>query len=155
MLLIDNPLWSFIDLHLYEPFVSIFDGIIVLFFLVDLTFKWLHVKDALRFVKLYWLDLIAVMPFYLIFRVYSRTLAFVLTAEELAAAQQLAHEAVLVREAEMLKEAKVIAREEQLLKEAKPLIRWIRSISRMFRVGSRYPDTKKAMKHVILDKDHH
>src|SRR3990172_9098228 len=112
MLLLENPFWVLVHLDQYEPWVGIFDSVVVIFFILDLSFKWVHVRKLPKFLKLYWLDLIAVMPFYLFFRIYARAASLILVGEEIAEAQRLAHEAVLAREAEVLKEAKVFAREE-------------------------------------------
>jgi hypothetical protein len=129
MLVTDNPFWTLYDLHHLEPWITWLDFLIVAFFVIDLTFKWFHVRKVVKFVKLYWLDLLAVMPFYLGFRVYAKLSSLVLVGEQIAEAQKVAHEAVLLREARLLREA-------ELLREARPLTRWIRSVSRGLRFFS-------------------
>jgi hypothetical protein len=85
----------FIDLHHYEPWVAILDIFIVAFFVVDLIFKWTHTREVKKFLKLYWLDILAVFPFYLLFRVYLFTVEIAKVGEE---AQKVLHEAVLLKE---------------------------------------------------------
>ena len=110
ILIMDNPLWTLVDLHDYEPWVTVVDGVIVFFFVVDLLFKWEKTKNIRSFLRLYWLDIVAVFPFYLGFRAYTE-LAGILLAEEVAeAGQKVAHEAVLLREAKLAREARVAGR---------------------------------------------
>jgi hypothetical protein len=151
---LENPLWTLYPLEHFEPFVTYIDYFIVFFFVVDLTFKWLHVKNVVKFVKLYWLDIIAVLPFYLGFRIYARFAAIAAAGEEIAEAQKVAHELVLAREAELLKEAQVLAREEELLKEAKPLARILRSMERGIRmISGRNEVASTGMQHAILKSE--
>src|SRR5574341_1710159 len=60
-----------IDPH--HGFVLGLDYFIIAFFVADLLFKWYHVHDALKFIKLYWIDLLAIFPFYTLYRLYSYT----------------------------------------------------------------------------------
>jgi len=133
LLIVDNPFWTLIDLEHYEPWVTIFDGLVVLFFVIDLTYKWFRTRKIRKFLKLYWLDIIAVMPFYLAFRAYTQFAAFFVLSEEITeTAQKFAHEAVLLRETELLKEAR-IAKEARLLREARPVFRSLRAMQRLLR----------------------
>lgn len=50
------------------PFIHYIDYIIVLIFVLDLCFKFHHSKTIPFFLKTYWLEIIAVFPFFLIFR---------------------------------------------------------------------------------------
>ncbi len=108
------------------------DYMIVTFFVADLWFKWVRTKNMVTFVKLYWIDIIAVFPFYTVFRVYA-------IAAELAAAgestQKILHEAILLRETRVLKELEYtkLARETELLKLAREG-RFIRVAARALRL---------------------
>ena len=53
----------------YEPIPTIVDVVIIAIFVLDLWFKWKHTKNWKVFFKLHWLEVIAVMPFYLFARV--------------------------------------------------------------------------------------
>ncbi len=131
VIVLDNPLWSLVDLHEYETPVLIFDTIVVLFLVADLIFKWFHIKNAKKFFRYYWLELIAVFPFYLIFRVYIFAAEIARAGEE---ANRILHEAILTREASLLREARFVAEAEETLREARPFTRMLRSISRFFRL---------------------
>jgi cytochrome c biogenesis factor len=128
VLVLENPFWTLVHLENYEPWITIFDGVVVFFFVVDLVFKWFKTRNVRKFFQLYWLDLLAVFPFYLAFRAYAEVAAVFRVGEELSeTGQKLAHEAVLLREARMFREA------EELAKEA----RFARTAGREIRLGQR------------------
>jgi hypothetical protein len=120
-----------VDFHAFEPWTSIFDGFIVAVFIVDLIFKWLRVRNVLKFLRHYWIDIIAVFPFFLIFRAVTYVGEFFRAGEE---AQRILHEAVLLRETRLLKEAQFAQRAETLVKEARAGSRLLRAIPRLFRL---------------------
>jgi|SRR3989344_4018375 len=116
-----------VDVKKYEQYFKYVDFIIVLFFSADLYFKWLRTKKVKVFIRLYWIDILAVFPFYLIFRVYLFFTEFVKTAEQ---AQKALHEFILIRETKLVeesfKEAEILAktgRAERLLKLAQRFVR--------------------------------
>lgn len=53
----------------YSHAIDIIDNIIILFFLADLAFKYMRSKNIPQFVRANWIDIIAVIPFYMIFRI--------------------------------------------------------------------------------------
>src|SRR3989338_4066035 len=119
ILILDNPFWTILDLEHYQPWVSLVDALIVLFFFIDLIFKWYTVRQWKKFLKIYWLDILAIFPFYLITRALITVTALLRVGEEL-------------RETELVKEAR-IAEEVKQLRETKPFIRALRSIQRFLR----------------------
>ena len=133
LLIIDNPFWKLVDLQEHQLALDIFDGIIVFFFVIDLTYKWFKVRKIPRFIRLYWIDIIAVFPFYLGFRVYREIADFFRIGEEVTeTAQKIAHETILLKETELLKEQRLL-RDTELLKETKPGIRFLRFVQRLLR----------------------
>ena len=148
VLILGNPWWVLYDLSQYGTALSIFDGVVVFFFVVELIYKWFKVRNVTKFIKLYWIEIIAVFPFYLLFRAYNQFTAVFQTGEEVtSAAQKLTHEAILLREAELIQEERLL-REGELAREAGPIGRLIRFIQRMFRViGGRLFIAHKAMHH--------
>ncbi|MEK6849632.1 MAG: hypothetical protein AABY01_03625 [Nanoarchaeota archaeon] len=153
-LIVDNPFWTLYSLEHLEPFVHYLDNFVLFFFVVDLCFKWTHVRNLPRFLKLYWLDIIAVLPLYLGFRVYARFASIAATGEEIAELQKLTHEAVLAREARLIKEAEMLIREEKLLKEAGPISRGLQTMERSLRfVSGRQEVAQMGMKHAILKSE--
>ncbi|RMD57472.1 hypothetical protein D6825_03950 [Candidatus Woesearchaeota archaeon] len=97
----------------YHDQIIILDNIIIAFFVVDLLFKYNHSKSLVRFFKVYWIDIIAVFPFYLIFRLYFVVKEAAFATEQ---AQKVLHEAALVRETRLIKESRLVA---ELSKEGK------------------------------------
>lgn len=112
----------------YHTQIVIADYIIITFFVADLMFKWRHVRRVVPFIKMYWLDIVAVFPFYLFFR-------FIVAARELIAAgetaQKALHEFALLREARLLRETELL-RETKFLREAR-LLRVLPRFLRLFR----------------------
>lgn len=128
VLIMENPFWTLVELDHYEPWVSIFDSIVVFFFVSDLIFKWFRTRQLLKFLKLYWIDIIAVFPFYLAFRAYAEVAGIFRIGEEVTEVTQKAmHEAVLLRE------AKLVEKEARLARELKAGGRIARSVGRFFR----------------------
>jgi hypothetical protein len=114
----------------YHDLFVAFDYFIVSFFVVDLCFKWYHTRNVLKFIKLYWIDLIAVFPFYTAFRVYFAATELFAAGES---AQKILHEAVLLRETRLLKEAELLREAEYGAKFAKEG-RFVRVIARSLRI---------------------
>ena len=52
----------------YKHYADFFDGFVVLLFAVDLGFKYSRIRKLPTFTKRYWLEIIATIPFFLIFR---------------------------------------------------------------------------------------
>ncbi|HII38633.1 TPA: hypothetical protein HA318_01360 [Candidatus Micrarchaeota archaeon] len=57
------------DLHPFQVFIDAFDFIVILFFTLDLYFKRRHCNSWTYFVKNYWLEIIATIPFFWILRI--------------------------------------------------------------------------------------
>ncbi len=113
--------------HVAEAYHDIFiriDYFIVAFFIIDLCFKWYHTRNVLKFIRLYWIDIIAVFPFYAIFRLYFAVTELFAAGESV---QKILHETVLLRETKLLREAEYGAK---FAKEA----RFIRIFARGLRI---------------------
>ncbi|HIH17529.1 MAG TPA: hypothetical protein HA282_04170 [Nanoarchaeota archaeon] len=131
VVILENPFWSLVDLHTYRSQLFIFDTLLVIFLAADLTFKWWHIRNLKTFVRLYWLELIAVFPFYLFFRIYILSVEFARAGEQ---AQRAIHQAILTREAGLLKEAEFFQSAEKILREEGFASRLLRSIVRVYRI---------------------
>ena len=128
---VDNPLWTLFDLEEYDLPVFIFDTIVLAVLIVDLMFKWMHVRNLKTFLRVYWLELIAVFPFYLIFRVYLVGLEVAKAGEEV---QRVFHEIILTRETRLLQEARFFQAAERSFQESRPFVRLLRSGARLLRI---------------------
>ncbi len=58
----------------YHAFVQIIDWIIIAFFAIDLGFKYNRMRNFPKFLKSSWLEIIAIFPFFLIFRFFERAI---------------------------------------------------------------------------------
>ena len=54
----------------YVIYVTIVDYAIITIFVADLVFKYIKVRRIPTFLRKYWLDILAVFPFFLLFRVF-------------------------------------------------------------------------------------
>ncbi len=132
LIILENPLWVLVHLQDYEPFVSYIEALMILFFFIDLVFKWFAVRHWKKFLRLYWLDIIAIFPFYLVARVWISITALARLGEEFGEGQKLLHEFLLFRETELIREAR-LAKESTLLRELRPFMRSLRTIQRFIR----------------------
>ena len=105
-------------------------------FVADLFFKYMRVRNIKRFVKENWLDIIAVFPFFLLFRILEPLLfAFSDLQKEAKTAQLIFHESL-----EISKSSTRIAHEV----EAAGKISRTRTIVSAFRTAGRSPRFLKA-----------
>ncbi|MEM5805843.1 MAG: hypothetical protein QXM85_01445, partial [Candidatus Aenigmatarchaeota archaeon] len=56
----------------YYYIVDIIDLVIIFIFVLDLGFKYRHAKNIPDFLRRYWIYIIAVFPFFLVFRLIER-----------------------------------------------------------------------------------
>lgn len=113
----------------YEFWIKLADGIIIGFFALDLVFKYLRVRNIPKFLKKNWLDIIAVFPFFLIFRLFEEFSLLFNIGEKISGAQPLFHEAL-----EIEKEgAKIISEGEKISKLSRTsmLARFLRPLERI------------------------
>ncbi len=111
----------------YHKWVLAGDYVVILFFVADLFFKWFHVRKLKRFVRLYWIDILAVFPFYVFFRLFDAFRDILFIGEE---AQKIAHETRLAREARLLREyesAAKFAKEGKFLRVGVRFLRLLRA----------------------------
>lgn len=140
---------EFFFVHFYERWSYYFlatDIIILGLFILDLTFKYQRAKSVPYFLRHYWLDIIAVFPFFLVFRVFE-TVGFIRgTVEAGQEAQKLFHAGLEVEKqikgvsgiereikvvSELDKEARIIKEVEMAAKEgarSEKLLRFLRPI---------------------------
>ncbi|MBI2145630.1 hypothetical protein HYU18_04915 [Candidatus Woesearchaeota archaeon] len=120
--------------EIYKHYADWFDGFVVLIFAIDLGFKYSRVRKLPTFVKKYWLEILATIPFFLVFRLME---LFRLTSL-VEQGQAIAHEAVGASRIE--KEAAI------LLKDANAydVSRTAKMIN-TFRAASRFPRFLKAV----------
>ena len=119
---------------LYRHYADWFDGFIVLVFTADLIFKYLRIRKMPEFVKKYWMEIIATIPFFLLFRV----MEFFRVSDALEAGQAFAHEGAAAAKIE--KEAAMILNE---VKRTSEVTRTARIVN-TFRAITRFPRLLRA-----------
>ena len=119
----------------YKLYADIFDGFVILIFAIDLGFKYSRVRKLPAFLRKYWLEVIATLPFFLVFRL----LELFKIPDFIEKGQLLAHEAPVMEEVE--KEAQAVAKEAARIGESSRTIRMINT----FRPLGRFPRFIKAL----------
>lgn len=119
----------------YHLAIAIMDYAILAFFVADLIFKYLRIRKFKEFLKKCWLDIIAVFPFVLFFRIFESLSLFVRLPAEFREGQSILHTIVATkqefaeffgRSSKLIEDAKLaegISRTERILKEIRPLAR--------------------------------
>ncbi len=116
----------------YKFQIGLIDGFIILAFIIDLGFKYNRVRNIPNFVKKYWLEILAVFPFYLIFRLLETTVGFLELSGFIKQGQNIFHSGI-----EVEKEVSLIGREagelEKIGSKAEGFSRIFRNMGRTFR----------------------
>lgn len=124
----------------YEGWFNFIDAVIVGVFVVDLVFKYIRVRNMHMFFKRYWLDVIAVFPFYLVLRVVEEAFLVFRVSEELSEGQKILHTGLelergkVVKGIELEREAgKIVSEAEKFGKFSRTrfLLRALRPVVRM------------------------
>lgn len=74
--------------HLFIEFLHFF---ILTVFILDLVFKYLRIRTFKKFLRECWLDILAVFPFYLLFRIFEEVFVIARLAEETPRWQAVFH----------------------------------------------------------------
>lgn len=118
----------------YRYHINLLDGFIVLVFLLDLYFKYQKTKNIPKFVMKYWLEILAVFPFYLVFRFLEVTFGFLELSGLIKQGQNIFHSGL-----EVEKEVAVVGREVVEAEKLEKIGIRSRAIARTFRTVSRTP----------------
>ncbi|MBI5398923.1 hypothetical protein HZB03_05655 [Candidatus Woesearchaeota archaeon] len=129
----------------YHALIVIADAFIVAVFVADLLFKYLRVRDIPLFIKNYWLDILAVFPFFLVFRIFEGFGLLGGGAETVSAAQKVVHEGFEVEK----EVARGVQETERIVNatRSKRFARFIRPLSRVPRVAKALHFFEKPHKH--------
>ncbi|MAG15517.1 hypothetical protein CMO88_00490 [Candidatus Woesearchaeota archaeon] len=135
----------------YHAYADYFDMLLISVFTIDLTFKFNRVRNISKFLKSYWLQIIAIIPFFFVFRL-TEFLGLRIFIER---GQEVIHEAPEIQK--LGKEGTAIVREVGQAGRSARFIRTFRVISRLPRflkavpffetpTGKHHPHEKKAKK---------
>jgi hypothetical protein len=144
----------------YHLLIVVADSFIITVFVADLIFKYLGVRDIPTFLKRYWIDILAVFPFFLLFRVFETLGLISESAETISATQKILHEGVEVEKegAKLVKEGAEIEKEvARGIQEAERMTKATRAqrITRFIRPLSRAPRFAKAMHFYEMPRRRH
>lgn len=83
----------------YARSIEIFDWFVISCFAIDLTFKYLRIRNVPKFVKRYWLDIIATIPVFLVLRTFEEMVQLgklLRFQEQLEQPQVIVHEGLII-----------------------------------------------------------
>lgn len=115
--------------------IEILDYSIIAFFIVDLIFKYIRIRKFKEFIKECWLDIIAVFPFVLFFRIFESLSLFVRIPAEFREGQSIMHTVLegkkefaefFGRSSKLIEDSKLVgelSRTEKIMKAIRPLSR--------------------------------
>ncbi len=133
--------------HQYHSYILAMDYVVISVFAVDLVFKYIHSRTNKGFVKKYWLDIIAVFPFIVMFRVFEEIILLARIERGIGEAQAVLHTGVGI-EKEISKAARV---EKELIYGSK--FSRTAKFARELRIVSRFPRLAKAVS--FYEHPHH
>jgi len=138
----------------YHTLIYVVDLVVISFFVVDLAFKYNRVREIPRFLKLYWLDILAVFPFFIALRLFEELL--LISEQSSLTLRNLFHAGVVVEEevvrgsefAKAARTSELIAKEGRLAFITK-WFRPLRRLPRFFKAFSFYehPEQRKTQYH--------
>jgi len=119
-----------------KDIVLMADYFIVAVFIIDLSFKYYRIKDYKKFIKKYWLDIIAVFPFFLIFRLVEELVIIFRVSSELGESQKFLHTLI-----EITRISRETSEEQRVLREIQEASKLERTtvLARIIRIGERIP----------------
>ncbi|PIN86310.1 hypothetical protein COV19_05890 [Candidatus Woesearchaeota archaeon CG10_big_fil_rev_8_21_14_0_10_44_13] len=128
----------------YEFYVSVLDYFILAVFCIDLVFKYIKVRKIPEFLKKHWLDIIAVFPFFLVFRLFEQIYLISNLPQLFMEPPTILHEGIVL-EREGLRLMKTAERTEKLSR-TRLIVRLIRPIQRIPRLLKILPYFEKPTK---------
>jgi len=134
----------------YSLYIDIIDYFIIFVFVIDLAFKYNRTRNVKKFLKTYWIEIIAILPFYFIFRILEEIgISSGLIRESSPIIQDVAHLGEGLKESKILGEAKEV----NALSKLEVAITRSERFSRFLRPILRLPKFAKATR--FYEKPHH
>jgi len=127
----------------YHLYIQIGDYFIVSVFIIDLVFKYMRIRNIKNFIKECWLDILAVFPFFIFFRMFERIIILAELSGGFTQFQLLFHEGLEIEKSgsKILKEGgKIIQEAEKVGKVSR-----VKQIVRFFKPIQRAPRLIKAL----------
>lgn len=116
----------------YSLYIRIIDYAVISIFCIDLIFKYMKVRKIPLFLRHYWIDILAVFPFFLLFRLFEEIYALASISQFFRGSQAVMHESIILeKEGLMLVRA---AEKSQRLSRTGLVMRVIRPLLRLPRL---------------------
>ena len=74
LFLIIGELFFYEQVQPYIKWINLTDNFVVGVFVIDLIFKYIRIRNIPKFFRKCWMDIIAVFPFFLLFRLFEEML---------------------------------------------------------------------------------
>jgi len=135
--------------HEYHSYVFWADMVVVIIFVADLIFKYIRMHNVPKFLRTYWIEILAVFPFYLLFRAVDLFMIVVPVSDAFQSAQMMLHEGLEVEKegARIVREAGRGSRYSRFTRFLRPVLR----LPRFLKISSFYekPSGNGHRRHVI------
>ena len=112
----------------YIKWINLTDNFVVGIFVIDLIFKYIRIRNIPNFFRKCWIDIIAVFPFFLLFRLFEELGIVLGLGERMGSAQLILHEGVEIEKeaGEIIKESEKVTK----ISRAGIITRFIRPVAR-------------------------
>lgn len=116
----------------YTFYINLADYFILAIFVIDLIFKYLKVRKIPEFLKKHWLDIIAVFPFFLVFRLFEELYLLANLPSLLTQPPTVLHESLILEKEgiRLLRAAEYQGR----LSRTRLVVKFIRPLQRLPRI---------------------
>jgi hypothetical protein len=135
----------------YHTYIEIADYIIISIFALDLVFKYIRTRKIKKFIKSYWLDILAIFPFYLFLRAFEEIVYFFRFSESLKEGQSVLHAGLELKEVSLAEKEgmKIIKEVEKTgkLSRSRFAVRFLRPIARTPRLMKLLPYYERTTGH--------
>ena len=128
----------------YNFYLLLLDYLILAIFCVDLVFKYLKVRKIPAFLRHYWLDILAVFPFFLVFRIFEEVFTVVNLPWFFKGPQTALHESIMLEKEglRLVREAETVGK----LSRARAIFRFLKPLQRLPRMLKIIPYFEKPTK---------
>jgi hypothetical protein len=127
----------------YHLYINIADYTVIGVFVVDLYFKYIRIRNIKTFFKTCWLDILAVFPFFLVFRFVERFIILIELSKDIKQFQMFFHEGLELEKSG----SKMIQESSRIIQEAEKAgkVSRVKNIMRFFKPIQRTPRLIKAL----------
>jgi len=142
----------------YRIYVNLADYIILGFFVIDLAFKFYRVRNVRLFLKKYWLEVIAVFPFILVFRLFEELFLLFRFTAPIEEGQKIIHSVAEVtkigEEQKIIRELSALEKETRVFRSIEEGTKLSRTsmflrFFRLARLARAVPVYEKPVKHEV------